>query len=53
MMEPLVTSVRDQSWPDIVVALPAYEWVGANRESMQTMEQAVLAELREWETSHD
>ncbi len=49
MAEMSVTEVKDQSWPGVVVAPLTYQWEGEQREAMAAMEQAVLAELREWE----
>lgn len=48
MMELTITQVKDQSWPGVVVAPLSYEWVGDDGERMAAMEQAALAELREW-----
>lgn len=50
MMELTVAEAKDQSWGDIVHVAPlSYQWVGDKREEMAAMEEAVLAELREWE----
>jgi predicted pyridoxine 5'-phosphate oxidase superfamily flavin-nucleotide-binding protein len=49
MVELTTTEVKDQSWPGVVVAPLTYQWVGEQSEAMAAMEQAVLAELREWE----
>lgn len=50
MMEMQVGEAKDQAWPGVVEVSPlSYRWVGDRREEMASMEQAVLAELREWE----
>ena len=49
MMELAVANVKDQSWPIVEVSPLTYEWVADKREEFTAMEQAILAELREWE----
>ena len=49
LMEMAVAEARDQSWPGVTVTPLAYEWPADQREAMLMMEQAVYAELREWE----
>jgi len=49
MMELTTTEIKDQSWPVVRVTPLAYEWLGDKQEALAQIEQAVLAELREWE----
>jgi hypothetical protein len=49
LMEMNVIEVKDQSWPGVAVTPLAYEWPADQREAMLKMEQAVYAELRDWE----
>ncbi|MCZ7568344.1 MAG: pyridoxamine 5'-phosphate oxidase family protein [Ardenticatenaceae bacterium] len=49
LVEMTVSEVRDQAWPGVTVAPLAYEWPEDQRDAMRAMEQAVYAELREWE----
>lgn len=49
LAEMTVTEARDQSWPGVTVTPLGYEWPEDQREKMVAMEQAVYAELREWE----
>ena len=49
LMEMRVAEAKDQSWPGVTVAPLAYEWPADQREAMLKMEQAVYAELRDWE----
>lgn len=48
MWELAVAEVKDQSWGPVAVAPLTYEWRGPEAETLRRMEQAVLAELREW-----
>lgn len=48
MWELAVAEVKDQSWGPVAVSPITYEWRGPQAEMLQRMEQAVLAELREW-----
>jgi flavin reductase (DIM6/NTAB) family NADH-FMN oxidoreductase RutF len=48
MWELSVTEVRDQSWGPVVVSPLMFEWTGPEAEAMRRIEQAVLAELRDW-----
>ncbi len=48
MWELSVTEVRDQSWGPVVVSPLAYEWAGPEADALRQIEQAVLAELRDW-----
>ena len=48
MWELAVTEVKDQTWPPVAVAPLAYEWRGPDAEALGKIEQAVLAELRDW-----
>lgn len=48
MWELSVTEVRDQSWGPVSVSPLAYTWTGPQAEAMRRIEQAVMAELREW-----
>jgi hypothetical protein len=49
MMEMIVTEVKDQSWPIVEVSPLAYIWLSDKKDELVTMEQAVFAELRDWE----
>ncbi|MFQ5611610.1 MAG: pyridoxamine 5'-phosphate oxidase family protein [Anaerolineae bacterium] len=44
-----VTEVKDQSWPGVSMQPLAYEWAAGQRDEMLAMEQAVYAEMREWQ----
>lgn len=46
LWEMAVLEAKDQSWPDVKLAPLRYEWLGAQREAMLKMEQAVYAEMR-------
>lgn len=48
MMALEVVEVKDQSWPGVTVKPLGYEWLPEQRDKMQAMEQAVYAEMREW-----
>ncbi len=48
MWELAVAEVRDQTWAPVVVSPLTFEWTGPEAEKMRGIEQAVLAELREW-----
>jgi hypothetical protein len=48
MWEMSVADIRDQTWEHVVVSPLTFEWVGAKADEMRCIEQAVLAELREW-----
>jgi pyridoxamine 5'-phosphate oxidase-like protein len=48
MWEMTVADVKDQAWGPVVVAPLAYDWRGPDADVLRRMEQAVLAELREW-----
>jgi len=48
MMALDIIEVKDQSWPGVTVHPLAYEWATDRHEEMMAMEQAVYAELREW-----
>ncbi|HLW61342.1 MAG TPA: pyridoxamine 5'-phosphate oxidase family protein [bacterium] len=48
LWEIAVTEVKDQSWGPVVVAPLAYEWIGPEAATLRRIEQAVLAELRDW-----
>ena len=48
MWEMSVAGVKDQAWGPVAVAPLAYDWRGPDAEALRQMEQAVLAELREW-----
>ena len=49
MMEMAVTEVKDQSWPIVEVSPLAYIWLSDKKNELAAMEQAVFAELHEWE----
>lgn len=49
LMEMEVVEAKDQAWPGVTVAPLAYQWPPEQREAMLAMEQAVYAELREWQ----
>lgn len=48
MMALEVVEVKDQSWPGVTVKSLGYEWAPEQMDKMQAMEQAVYAEMREW-----
>jgi hypothetical protein len=48
MWEMTVADVKDQSWGPVAVSPLAYEWRGPDAEALRKIEQAVLAELRDW-----
>jgi hypothetical protein len=48
MWELSVAEVRDQAWDPVAVSPLAFEWIGSQAEAMRKIEQAVLAELRDW-----
>jgi len=48
MWEMTVGEVKDQAWGPVAVAPLTYEWRGPEAEKLRRIEQAVLAELREW-----
>jgi hypothetical protein len=48
MWEMTVAAVKDQSWGPVAVSPLAYVWRGPDADSLRRIEQAVLAELREW-----
>lgn len=48
MWEMTVAEVKDQSWGPVTVSPLTYEWRGPDAEALRRIEQAVLAELREW-----
>lgn len=43
-----LTEVKDQRWAPVVVSPLVYEWTGPEAEKLRQMEQAVLAEMRDW-----
>jgi hypothetical protein len=49
MMELSVAETKNQAWQDVTVAPLAYAWPAEKQEAMRAMEEAVYAELREWE----
>lgn len=49
LVEMGIVEVRDQSWIGVNVSPLAYEWAPADRDKMLEMEQAVYAEMREWQ----
>ncbi len=51
LWEMAVTEVKDQSWAPVVVSPLAYEWTGPQADALRQIEQAVLAELRDWPDS--
>lgn len=51
LWEMAVTEVKDQSWAPVVVSPLAYEWTGPQADTLRQIEQAVLAELRDWPDS--
>jgi hypothetical protein len=48
MWELAVTEVKDQAWEPVVVSPLAYTWTGPQAEALRRIEQAVIAELRDW-----
>ncbi|HKV45735.1 MAG TPA: pyridoxamine 5'-phosphate oxidase family protein [bacterium] len=48
LWEIAVAEVKDQSWGSVVVAPLAYEWTGPQAATLRHIEQAVIAELRDW-----
>ena len=48
MWEMAVNEVKDQSWGPVVVSPLAYTWTGPQAEALRRIEQAVVAELRDW-----
>lgn len=48
MWELVPAEVKDQTWGPVVVAPLVFEWTGPQAEAMRQIEQAVLAELRDW-----
>ncbi len=48
MWELAVAEVKDQTWGPVVVSPLVFEWTGPGAEVMRRIEQAVLAELRDW-----
>ncbi len=48
MWEMAVTEVKDQAFGPVVVSPLAYEWTGPQAEALRRIEQAVVAELRDW-----
>ncbi len=48
MWEMAVAEVRDQAWAPVAVSPLAYEWRGPEAASLRRIEQAVVAELRDW-----
>lgn len=48
MWELAVAEIKDQAWPPVAVAPLAYEWRGPDAGALRAIEQAVLAELRDW-----
>lgn len=49
MMALEVVTVKDQSWPAVSVQPLAYQWSSDKRQTMQAVELAVYAEMREWQ----
>lgn len=49
MMELSVAEAKNQTWREVTVAPLAYAWPPQKQAAMRVMEQAVYAELREWE----
>lgn len=43
-----VMGAKDQSWPGVTMAALTYEWPAGQREAMLKMEQAVYAEMRDF-----
>ena len=48
MWEMTITEVKDQAWEPVVVSPLAYTWTGPQAEALRRIEQAVIAELRDW-----
>ena len=48
MWEMAVAEVRDQAWAPVAVSPLAYEWRGPEAAVLRRIEQAVVAELRDW-----
>ncbi len=48
MWEMSVAEVKDQTWGPVVVSPLRYEWTGPRAETLRQIEQAVVAELRDW-----
>jgi hypothetical protein len=48
MWELAVTEVKDQTWESVVVSPLLYQWTGPRAETMRQVEEAVLAEMRDW-----
>ena len=48
LWELAVADVKDQSWGPVAVSPLQYEWRGPEAAALRRMEDAVLAELREW-----
>lgn len=48
MWEMAVAQVKDQSWGPAAVSPLTYQWRGPEAEALRRMEEAVLAELRDW-----
>ena len=49
VMEMTLHSVKDQSWPGVVVSPLSYQWVGGDAERMTAATSEMLVELRDWE----
>ena len=48
MWEMAITEVKDQAWAPVAVSPLAYTWTGPQAEALFGIEQAVIAELRDW-----
>jgi len=49
LYEMQVAGAKDQSWPGVATTALAYEWPAGQREAMLAMEQAVYAEMRNFQ----
>lgn len=48
MWELAVTEVKDQAWAPVLVSPLVYTWTGPEADRLRRIEQAVVAELRDW-----
>ena len=48
MWEMAVAEVKDQAWDGVTVAAYAYHWTGPQADDLRRIEQAVLAEMRDY-----
>lgn len=48
LFELQVGGAKDQAWPGVTVSPLAFEWPADKRAALEKMEQAVFAEMRDW-----